>query len=157
VNAPRPGVARAAQRHALLATAFCALVVAMLGIGVLTDFGPQMNVDGAVSEAVYAGDDRTPFTNGLLEVLTAPGLSTVRVALFLPVLAFLLLRRRFLTALWVGIVVLTAGPLNGALKAFFGRVRPDFDQGGARYDSLSYPSGHATGIAVLVTVTLLLL
>jgi undecaprenyl-diphosphatase len=35
-------------------------------------------------------------------------------------------------------------------------VRPDFAEGGARYDSLSYPSGHSSGIATLVTVGLIL-
>jgi undecaprenyl-diphosphatase len=41
------------------------------------------------------------------------------------------------------------------LKEYFGRVRPDFDEGGARLESLSYPSGHASGIASLVTVALI--
>jgi undecaprenyl-diphosphatase len=56
--------------------------------------------------------------------------------------------------------VLTAivliGPLNEALKHLFGRIRPAFQQGGARYESLSYPSGHSSGIATLVTVALVL-
>ena len=38
------------------------------------------------------------------------------------------------------------------LKVLFGRIRPDFDEGGARLESLSYPSGHASGIAGLVAV-----
>jgi len=56
--------------------------------------------------------------------------------------------------------VLTAitliAPLNTLLKVFFGRVRPNFEQGGARLTSLSYPSGHSSGIATLVTVALVL-
>ena len=43
------------------------------------------------------------------------------------------------------------------LKELFGRIRPDFDEGGARLESLSYPSGHSSGIATLVTVELVLL
>ena len=35
-------------------------------------------------------------------------------------------------------------------------MRPDFAEGGARLDSLSYPSGHSSGIATLVTVALVL-
>ncbi len=35
-------------------------------------------------------------------------------------------------------------------------MRPDFDDGGARYESLSFPSGHSSGIATLVTVALVL-
>src|SRR4029450_13518991 len=34
--------------------------------------------------------------------------------------------------------------------------RPDFAEGGARLESLSYPSGHSSGIATLVTVALIL-
>jgi undecaprenyl-diphosphatase len=35
-------------------------------------------------------------------------------------------------------------------------VRPDFAQGGARLESLSFPSGHSSGIATLVTVALIM-
>jgi undecaprenyl-diphosphatase len=41
-------------------------------------------------------------------------------------------------------VVLAAGlvsPITGLLKDYFGRIRPAFDDGGARLDSLSHPSG----------------
>jgi undecaprenyl-diphosphatase len=52
--------------------------------------------------------------------------------------------------------VALVGPLTTALKEYFGRIRPDFDGGGARYESLSFPSGHASGIATLVAVALVL-
>jgi undecaprenyl-diphosphatase len=52
-------------------------------------------------------------------------------------------------------VVLVA-PLTTVLKDYFGRIRPPFDGGGARYDSLSFPSGHSSGIATLVAVALVL-
>jgi membrane-associated phospholipid phosphatase len=68
----------------------------------------------------------------------------------------LLVRRLWVTALWVVIPLLTIGPLNTLLKTTFGRVRPDFDKGGALLDSLSYPSGHSSGITTLVAVALLL-
>jgi undecaprenyl-diphosphatase len=131
-------------------------VVAVLGIGVLTDFAPQLDVDGAVSEELYAGDDRAASLDGLLEVLTAPGLTAVRVAVFLPVVVLLLLRRAWPTALWVSVAVVGITLLTALLKELFGRIRPDFDEGGARLDSLSYPSGHSSGIATLMTVALLL-
>jgi undecaprenyl-diphosphatase len=131
-------------------------VVAVLGIGVLTDFAPQLDVDGAVSEELYAGDDRAASLDGLLEVLTAPGLTAVRVAVFLPVVVLLLLRRAWPTALWVSVAVVGITLVTALLKELFGRIRPDFDEGGARLDSLSYPSGHSSGIATLMTVALLL-
>jgi membrane-associated phospholipid phosphatase len=145
------------RTHAVAVVAACFTVVALLGVGVLTRFAPQMDLDGAVSEAMYAGDDRATSLDGLLRVLTEPGVTLFRVAVFLPVVVVLLVRRALLTAAWVAVPVLTIGPLNTLLKETFGRVRPDFDEGGARLDSLSYPSGHSSGIATLVTVGLLLL
>jgi membrane-associated phospholipid phosphatase len=145
------------RSHAFTLVAACFAVVALLGAGVLIRFAPQMDLDGVVSEAVYAGDDRAASLDGLLEVLTAPGGTVFRVAVFLPVVVLLLVRRALRTAAWVAVPVLTVGLVNTLLKESFGRVRPDFDEGGARLDSLSYPSGHSSGIATLVTVGLLLL
>jgi undecaprenyl-diphosphatase len=136
--------------------AACLVLVALLGAGVRADFGPQLRLDGIVSEALYAGDHRAASLDLLLEVLTAPGLSWFRFAVFLPVLVFLLVRRSWWTAAWLVTAVALIGPLNTLLKIYFGRVRPDFAEGGARLESLSYPSGHSSGIATLVTVALIL-
>lgn len=146
----------ATRTHALAVVAGCLAVVALLGAGVLTRFAPQMDLDGAVSEALYAGDDRATVLDGLLETVTAPGSFWFRLVVFVPVVTWLLARRAAATALWVAVAVVGAGPLNSLLKELFGRVRPDFDQGGARLDSLSYPSGHSSGIATLAAVALLL-
>jgi undecaprenyl-diphosphatase len=134
----------------------CVLLVALLGVGVRTDFEPQLDLDGVVSEALYAGDDRATAMDVLLETLTAPGSAWFRVLVFVPVLVLLLRRRLWWTAGWMAAAVVLIGPLTTLLKEVFGRVRPDFDQGGARLDSLSYPSGHSSGIATLVTVALIL-
>ena len=131
-------------------------VVGGLGAGVFTDFPPQMDLDGTVSEAVYAGDNRAAGLNWLLEALTTPGGTAFRLVVFLAVLAWLARRRAWPVAVWVLAAVVLIGPLTYLLKELFGRIRPDFDAGGARLDSLSYPSGHASGIATLVTVALVL-
>jgi membrane-associated phospholipid phosphatase len=144
------------RTHAFTLVAVCFTVVAVLGIGVLTHFAPQMNLDGTVSETLYVGDQRTVMVNGLLQVLTAPGVTLFRCLVFLPVVVLLVLRGRAATALWVAIPILTIGPLNTLCKTIFGRVRPDFDKGGALLDSLSFPSGHSSGITTLVAVSLLL-
>jgi membrane-associated phospholipid phosphatase len=141
---------------AVATVAGCLLVLALLGAGVRTDFGPQLRLDGAVSEALYAGDHRAVALNDLLAVLTAPGLSWFRFLVFLPVLVLLLRRRAWWTAAWLVTAIGLIGPLNTLLKHYFGRVRPHFAQGGARLDSLSYPSGHSSGIATLVTVALVM-
>ena len=136
--------------------AVCLVVVALLGAGVRTGFGPQLRLDAVVSEALCAGDSRAAALDGLLAILTAPGLSWFRLVVFLPVLIWLVRRRAWWTAAWVLTAVTLIGPLTAVLKVYFGRVRPDFAQGGARLESLSYPSGHSSGIATLVTVALVL-
>ena len=134
----------------------CLLVLVLLGVGVRTHFGPQLRLDGVVSHALYAGDSRAVALNDLLQVLTTPGLSWFRFVVFLPVLVLLLRRREWWTAAWLVTAIGLIGPLNTLLKNYFGRVRPDFARGGARLTDLSFPSGHSSGIATLVTVALVM-
>jgi undecaprenyl-diphosphatase len=141
---------------ALSVAAVCLVVLALLGAGVRTGFKPQLRLDATVSEALYAGDHRAVALNDLLQVLTAAGSSLVRLLVFLPALVLLLRRRAWWTAVWLVTAVALIGPLNTLLKNYFGRVRPDFAHGGARLDSLSFPSGHSSGIATLVTVALIM-
>jgi membrane-associated phospholipid phosphatase len=156
VNVPLEGSARVTRTRALVAVVAGLALTGLLGLGVLTDYDPQMELDGAVSEALYAGDDRATALNWLLEALTTPGGAAFRLVVFLAVLAWLVHRRAWPVAAWVLTAVALIGPITSLLKAFFGRIRPDFDHGGARVDSLSYPSGHASGIATLVIVGLIL-
>ncbi len=131
-------------------------VLGVLGAGVVTEFPPQVRLDDALSGALYAGDDRSALVGGLLEVLTTPGVTWFRVLVFLPVLAWLAARRAWRTALWVGVAITGTGPVTTALKELAGRARPAFENGGLHYEGLSYPSGHSSGIATLVTVALVL-
>jgi membrane-associated phospholipid phosphatase len=155
-----PAVTRApaarSARVAVWTTAACLILLALLGAGVKSDFGPQLRLDAAVSEEVYVGDRRAGALNGVLEVLTAPGSWWVRALVLLPALVYLLRRRLWWTAGWLATAAVLVGPLTTGLKEYFGRIRPPFEEGGARYDSLSFPSGHASGIATLVTVALVL-
>jgi undecaprenyl-diphosphatase len=128
----------------------------VLGAGVLARFPPQVRLDDALSRALYAGDDRSPLVGGLLEVLTTPGVTWFRLLVFLPVLGWLARRRAWRTVLWVGVAITTIGPVTVWLKDVAGRARPAFENGGLVYDGLSYPSGHSSGIATLVTVALVL-
>jgi membrane-associated phospholipid phosphatase len=142
---------------ALAVVTVCLVALALLGAGVRSSFDPQLELDGDVSEAFYAGDRRAATMDVLLEVLTAPGSWWFRVLVFVPVLVLLVRRRLWWTAAWMVTAIGLVGPVTTLLKEYFGRVRPDFAEGGARLDSLSYPSGHASGIASLVTVALILL
>ena len=89
-------------------------------------------------------------------MLTAPGLTVVRLLVSLPVVVVLLRARRRVDAAWVAVAVLGVGLLDDGLKQLVGRVRPGFAGGGAAYDSLSFPSGHSAGIACFVTTVLVL-
>lgn len=151
----RSRAARAAPAAAVTVVG-CLVLLGLLGAGVRSDFAPQLRLDAVVSEALYAGDHRAGALDVLLEILTAPGLSWFRFVVFLPVLVLLARRRLWWTAAWLVTAAVLVGPLNTLLKEFFGRVRPDFTEGGTRYESLSFPSGHSSGIATLVTVALVL-
>ena len=130
------------------------VVVTLLGMGVLTEFGPQMRLDATVSEALYAGDGRARTLDWLLEALTAPGSTVARAVVLLPVVVWLFRQREWRAAVWVLLAAGLVGPVTSLLKDVFGRIRPPFEDGGARLESLSYPSGHSSGIAALVTVAL---
>jgi membrane-associated phospholipid phosphatase len=133
-----------------------ALLIALLAWAVDDRSALLLHVDGAVADALYGGDDRSGLVDGLLRVATAPGLFVVRAVVYLPVLAWLLLRARWWTAGWVAAAVWLISPVTTLIKDTTGRLRPQFADGGARYSSLSFPSGHASGVATLVTVALLL-
>jgi membrane-associated phospholipid phosphatase len=134
----------------------CLVLLGLLGAGVLAQFGPQLRLDADVSQALYAGDHRAVALDGLLLALTAPGSTWFRLIVFLPVLVRFLLRRAWWTATWLVVAVVGIGPVTSVLKEYFGRLRPAFEEGGARFESLSFPSGHSSGIATLVTVALVL-
>ncbi len=140
----------------LAVVAACAAVLALLGVAIRTGFAPQRELDTEVSRALYAGDDRSRVLDVLLEVLTAPGLSVVRYVVAVPVLVWLVRRRAWRTAVWVVVAAVFVRHVTSALKEWFGRVRPPFEDGGARYESLSFPSGHSSGIATLVAIGLVL-
>lgn len=140
----------------LTAVAGCTLVVVLLGAGVALSWVPQLRLDADVSRVLYAGDGRSSLVQGLLDVATAPGYTVARLLVFLPVVVWLLRARRWTSATWVTVSVVGVGLLNSAVKVLVGRPRPQFADGGAQLTSLSFPSGHASGIACLVTTALVL-
>jgi len=153
VPAPQRGLTRG---RALAGVAVGCLVLVLLGVGVLTGFGPQLALDTAASHLFYVGDAPPVWLHDLLGAETAPGLTVVRLALLAPVVVWLLVRRAWWSAAWVTVAMVTIGPLTSLLKDGFDRVRPQFAGGGARLHTLSFPSGHSSGIATLVVVVLVL-
>nr|WP_239522405.1 phosphatase PAP2 family protein [Geodermatophilus sabuli] len=145
-----------ARRRALTAVCGGLGVLTALGAGVVTGAAPQIRVDEAVSQALYAGDERATVVTVVLEVLTTPGVVWFRVLVFLPVLFWLGARRAWWTAAWVIAANVGVSPLTVLLKEAVGRVRPAFEDGGLHHGGLSFPSGHSSGVATLVTVGLVL-
>ena len=150
------GPRRTTVRRVLAAAGAGLAVLLALGAGLVAGWAPQVRLDEAVSRALYAGDDRSAVTDVLLEVLTTPGVTWFRVVVSLPVLFWLGTRRAWRTAGWVVTANVLVTPLTVLLKEVVGRVRPAFEDGGASYDGLSYPSGHSSGIATFVTIALVL-
>ena len=155
-----PAATARATRHlagpAWAAVAGATVLLALLGWAVAAELAPLMALDRAVSRALYAGDGRPGWVELGLQVATAPGLAVVRGLVVLPVLAWLVLRGAWWTAAWVFTATAFVSPLTGALKDLVGRQRPQFADGGATWQSLSFPSGHSSAIACLVTVALVL-
>ena len=85
-----------------------------------------------VSEALYAGDDRAAALDVLLEVLTAPGLSLVRSWSSCRCWSGWCAGGPGGRRLWVVIAAVLVRPADALLKEYFGRVRPPFEDGGAR-------------------------
>ena len=141
---------------AVAVIAGCLLLVLLLGLGVRLGFGPQLSLDAATSRLLYAGDGRSTLVNAVLQTITAPGLTVVRLVVAVPVLVYLARRRAWWTAAWVVVAVGVIGPLTTLIKNVVGRPRPQFANGGAHLQSLSYPSGHSSGIATAVVVGLVL-
>ena len=157
VTRPRGDAAVPRSRWTVVgAVAVCLLIVLLLGLGVRFAFGSQLRLDAALSPLLYAGDGRSALVNGLLQALSVPGLAAVRLVVVVPVLVVLGRRRAWRTAAWVVVAVAAVSPITTVVKNVVGRPRPQFANGGAHLQSLSFPSGHSSGIATAVVVGLVL-
>jgi len=81
--------------------------------------------------------------------LTALGSSTVLVLFVLAVAGALLARGQYHALVFLLVAALGGMLLNNLLKPFFGRARPDIALRLTEATSLSFPSGHAMGSAVI--------
>ena len=144
-----------------------ATVTIVAGIGVLI---ASLVVLGSIAEAlraqeVFALDTwATPFLHGiaspgldaLMGALTDMGSSQVIVPLFVVVIAGLLWKRRFGAALFLGVACGGALVLNGTMKLFFQRPRPQLPWAQVLPD-YSFPSGHTmNGVVFYVALALIL-
>lgn len=140
-----------AARLIYAASAYAAVVVILLVVGLLVASGPT-SVDAAVMDAVLPerGAGLTSAASALSAVF-----SPVLVPVWALLVAGLLLwrDRRPERAATVLVSVAGAAAVAEALKLIVGRPRPSAaDQLPAYEATLSYPSGHVTGAAALLVV-----
>jgi membrane-associated phospholipid phosphatase len=120
--------------------------------------------EGVRDQEVFALDAwATPYLHGiaspaldaLMNALTTMGSSLVIVPLFAVVMAGLLWKRRFGSALFLGVASGGALILNGTMKLFFQRPRPQLPWAQVLPD-YSFPSGHTmNGVVFYVALAVI--
>jgi membrane-associated phospholipid phosphatase len=138
-----------AHRAAWVGVALGVLVVILLGLLSLASWGPLIAADVAVGDELVMPGSGTDVD--ALRLLTNVGGSTVRLVVLAPLAGWLAWQRRWRL---VGFVVAGGALIGGMtelLKSIFDRPRPSYD-GTIGAIGFSYPSGHASGVAAIATV-----
>jgi len=141
------------RRRCLLIAAGLLALFAVLAV--LESAAALTRVDTAIGEALVVRGNGTEIT--ALQVLTAPGAENVRYPILVPIAGALLCFRQFRLAAFVVLPALLVAPLNRLLKDVFDRPRPSYAGTTVTAGDWSFPSGHASGAAVLAGVLLVLL
>lgn len=130
------------------------LVVLPLALLVGSQWEPLLRLDRAVVEALQPQVAERPAYQVLLNVVSTAGTSWFRLLVLVPVALWAFwtgrLRLGWLLVLAAGLI----GPLTTGLKLLVDRDRPDVPDPTYLSDSLSHPSGHASGIVTLVGLLL---
>jgi undecaprenyl-diphosphatase len=116
--------------------------------------GDTLAFDTQIMRALRSADDPTrpigpSWMQNALEDLTAIGGSTVLGLVVLAVVGFMVLQRRYRTALFVLLTAITGELLNSGLKQMFNRPRPSIIPHLRDAFSTSFPSGHAMESAIV--------
>jgi undecaprenyl-diphosphatase len=127
-----------------LAIAFCISVVSIIGFSLISLFISDQKIiyfDRTIIDNVQGLE--TPFLTNVMKFFTFIGSAPFVIVLSLFLLFFLykVLHHRFELILFVAAIAGSA-ILNGILKQFFQRVRPDFHRL-IDIEGFSFPSGHA--------------
>lgn len=139
---------RSSTRAAVVAAAFLATVAVVLTALVVTRTPELVEWDRWVGAALaYRGGNGAYV--GLLQVLTAPGLTVVRLLVLVPIAAAFAVRKRWPFVGFVLVCAVTVGPLTTLFKELVGRARPTYDDPLLFATGLSFPSGHSSGAAAL--------
>lgn len=153
-----PTRARRLTRAIVYAVAV-AVPIGVLAFLVRTQFGPLVDLDQRVIVAATdftRSHDRFRSVTEVWEVISQPWVVYGLLGVPLCVLAWTRwhLRTR---AMWALATMATGWALASLLKLGVGRARPAIEEPFSVHAGFSFPSGHATNNAIVVTVLLLLL
>lgn len=144
------------MRRLLIGAAVLAGVVTILGVLVRLEVPALLDLDRSVGAAVRYGG-RGSVEVGVLQVLTAPGLTVFRIVVLIPVAIALAIRRQWPIVGFILVPTAAVGPITVLLKYVVGRVRPTAEDPLVSAGGLSFPSGHSSGAATLAGVLLVVL
>ena len=140
------------ERRAAIIAASLAIPFAVLMGLVLAKFPPLVDLDTDVVNSWHGAVEGTGWAT-FFDAVEQGSRSLSVTIVMLAVAAVFLIRRDGWTALWIGVIALMTEPLWGILKQIVHRDRPTVpDQLGG----YSFPSGHATSIAALAGVLIVL-
>lgn len=136
-----------------------AVVVGVLAFLIRTEFGPLVRLDQRV---IVAATDvtRTHATFRSLaetwETISQPWVMYAVVGL--PTCLFVWFVQHLRTRAWWGLATMGAGwAVAGLFKALVRRARPQIEDPFSQHAGYSFPSGHTTNNAIVITVVLILL
>jgi undecaprenyl-diphosphatase len=132
----------------------CALLLLFLVLAGKVVEGDTLVFDTKILRALRRSDDPArpigpAWIESALLDLTALGGSTVLGLVVAAVAGFLVVQRRYQTALTVAVTAISGELLNAAMKHAFNRPRPDVVPQLRRVFSTSFPSGHAMESAIV--------
>src|SRR4249919_3213486 len=136
-----------------------AVPLGMLAFLVRTQYDPLVTFDQKV---IVAATDYTrghPGFRSLVETWEAISQPVVMYLLLgLPVSLYVWFGRHLRTRAWWALATMATGwAIAGVLKLLVRRARPEIDDPIAQHAGFSFPSGHATNNAIVVTVVVLLM
>jgi undecaprenyl-diphosphatase len=129
------------------------VVVVALGILIVRDWAPLVDVDRSVLASVRRWALQNDWAVQTSLFLSEMG--TFRVSTWVAIAGVLLLlaKRRYWQALTLGLLAALAPLVANLIKPLVARERPIWDVYLANEDTFAYPSGHATGgVAVWIAV-----
>lgn len=147
---------RTVVRAAAVVVALLAGIVVPLALLVVARWSPLVAFDRTVTTDLHGGSLGHEWLEDVAQVVTVAGTSWFRYIVLIPVAGWLLARRGWRATAFVAVSALAIAPITSGLKELVGRVRPNVENPGEVLRSLSFPSGHSSGVATLVCVLLVL-